>query len=200
MARDLFQPVADESRLDPCFVHVATHRSAIPARHEVRAVSARVSLIWTETSQNSFRRLGSTNWTWELALFAYLLNAGFEFEPRYSVPDFLCTKNDQEVGIEATTANPSGGTPAPTTLEGLLRSAEEPAAERLRRIQHEIPIRFGSPLHSKLRRCYWELPHVDGRPLVLAIESFAAEDVFTFGDSGLATYLYGKWAIPWRTA
>jgi hypothetical protein len=110
----------------------------------------------------------------------------------------MCRKGGSLLALEAVIANPSGGVAAPTTLEALGRLADEPVDERLRRIEHEQPIRLGSPLYSKLRRRYWELDHVGEIPLVLGIESFAAEDALYFSDTALGSYLYGLWAVPSR--
>jgi hypothetical protein len=147
-----------------------------------------------------FQTTGFDARTWELALFAYLLEAGFSLDDTSVRPDFLCEKGGARVAIEATTANPSGGKATPPTLEGLQRAGEQTKEQILWRVQHEIPIRLGSPLFSKLKRRYWELPFVGETPLVFAIESFAAEDALYFSDAGLASYLYGSWAVPWRTA
>ena len=147
-----------------------------------------------------FQTTGFDQRTWELFLFAYLLEAGFTIDNEHARPDFVCSKDGRSVAIEATTANPTGGQPAPTTLEGLQRRAQETEGEVLRRIQQEVPIRLGSPLYTKLRQRYWELEHVAGKPLAFAIESFAAEDALHFSDTGLASYLYGLWAVPWRTS
>lgn len=147
-----------------------------------------------------FQTSGFDQRTWELALFAYIDDAGFLIDHSHSRPDFFCTKDGVAIAIEATTANPAGGQTAPTTLEGLRRSATQSEGEILRRIQHEMPIRLGSPLFSKLQARYWELAHVAAVPLVFAIESFAAEDSLYFSDTGLGSYLYGLWALPWRTA
>src|SRR5437763_13122243 len=72
-----------------------------------------------------FQTTGFDARTWELFLFAYLLDAGFSIDKSYSSPDFVCEKHGLPVVAEATTANPTGGAPAPTTLEGLQRSAAE---------------------------------------------------------------------------
>ena len=195
---DLFQPVGEAARLDSRFVDVASHPSHAPAR----AMFRRVYSGFEDTDGNfveQFQTSGFDARTWELALFAYLVDAAFSIDPRYSTPDFLCTKNGVELAIEATTANPAGGGRTPTTLEGLMRSAEQTQEEILERLQHEIPIRLGSPLFSKLQRRYWELPQVGEKPLVIAIESFASEDSLNFSDTALASYLYGSWSVPSRT-
>ena len=62
-----------------------------------------------------------------------------------------------------------------------------------------MPIKFGSPLFSKLNRKnkYWDLPHVAGHPFVLAIHDYhglATSDTpgsMTWSRAGLVNYLYG---------
>jgi hypothetical protein len=146
-----------------------------------------------------FQTTGFDARTWEVALYAYFLSVGFEIDRDAAAPDFICRLLNDVVAVEATTANPSGGGVTPTTMEGLKRRAEEPSVETLRRIEHEMPIRLGSALFSKLNRRYWELDHVAGRPIVFAIQSFSSDDALQFGDVGLAAYLYGLWATSSRT-
>jgi hypothetical protein len=67
------------------------------------------------------------------------------------------------------------------------RNPEEMAAY----LSGEVAIRFGSPLYSKLAKRYWELPHVAGKPFVLAIESFHEHGSLTHSSSALGSYLFG---------
>jgi hypothetical protein len=55
-----------------------------------------------------------------------------------------------------------------------------------------LPIKFGSPLFSKLQRKYWEEPHVKGNPLIFAIHDFHKDDSMVWPSTALMTYLYGK--------
>jgi hypothetical protein len=196
---DLFTPVVGSARLDSRFVKIAEHGSQAPARAMLR----RVYCSFPESDGNFVEQFQTTGFdarTLELFLFAFLSEAGFATDRATGRPDFMCEKNGERVAVEATTANPSGGQPQPTTIKALKATARESEQETLRRIQHELPIRFGSALYSKLNERYWELPHVAGRPLILAIESFASADAFLFSDTALGSYLYGLWAVPWRTA
>jgi len=113
--------------------------------------------------------------------------SGFTVTRRYDRPDFLVTRGGLEAAIEATTVNPSGlANQAPRGPFNEL-SYEE----RKLRVQNDLPIRFGGPLYSKLKMQYWNLPHCQGQPLVLAIEAFHADDALTFGDSAITGYVYG---------
>jgi hypothetical protein len=54
-----------------------------------------------------------------------------------------------------------------------------------------VPIKFGSALRSKLLKRYWDLPHVKGEPLLLAIQDFHAPGAMTWSQTALREYLYG---------
>ena len=57
--------------------------------------------------------------------------------------------------------------------------------------KNAMPIRFGSSLFSKLQKKYWELPHMKGCPLVLAIADFHDDHSMTWSSTALINYLYG---------
>ncbi|MEI2282440.1 hypothetical protein [Paenibacillus polysaccharolyticus] len=59
-------------------------------------------------------------------------------------------------------------------------------------MRNEVPIKFGSPLFSKLKKKYWELDHCKNLPLVFAIEAFHEEDSLSYTSNALIQYLYGK--------
>ncbi|MCC6245315.1 MAG: hypothetical protein IT353_20910 [Gemmatimonadaceae bacterium] len=80
--------------------------------------------------------------------------------------------------------------PHPTEVRPEAPTDEERAAHRVR-MEHELPIKIGSALFSKLKKRYWELPDVAGRPFVIAVEAFHAEDSLFFSGAGLANYLFG---------
>ena len=150
----------------------------------------------TRTSWSSFKRLGFDARVFELFLHAYFTrspHALFEVERASERPDYLVTRSGITVAIEATTANPRQ-VPGEKALHvvGLdLDAPTQSEAEMQERIDHELPIRLGSALYSKLKKRYWELPHVRGRPLVFAIEMFHAKDALLLSSVGLAQYLYG---------
>jgi hypothetical protein len=195
---DPFEPVVEVARLDPRFVQVSTHASHAPARTMFRTLFEE----FEDPDGNfleQFHTSGFDARTWEFFLFAYLSRAGFEIDRTHTAPDFLCNKGGKTVALEATTANPRGGTPMPSSVEALQARVDEPPDQTLDRLENELPIRFGGPLFSKLQRRYWEQEHIAGHPLIFAIESFASEDALYFGDVGLASYLYGLWSTASRT-
>jgi hypothetical protein len=52
-------------------------------------------------------------------------------------------------------------------------------------------LKFGSALFSKLKKAYWNLDHVKGKPLVFAIADFHDNASMTWSFSALTEYLYG---------
>ncbi|SOE37445.1 hypothetical protein [Delftia acidovorans] len=124
---------------------------------------------------------------WELYLFALVVEANMVVSKEHAVPD-LCAKGLYgEITIEATTVNPSIGKdnlviPAPP-----VDTQEEKDAY----VRHYMPIKFATPLTAKLKKRYWEQKHVQGRPLIFAIQDFPEYEKQLLGSDALSTYLYG---------
>ena len=55
-----------------------------------------------------------------------------------------------------------------------------------------------SPLFTKLNKKYWELPHVAGKPLILAIQDFHTAGALMTSDVPLVRYLYGLGQTWWH--
>jgi hypothetical protein len=129
----------------------------------------------------------------ELYLYAYLSRSGYEISRRYPQPDFLVTHNNITVALEATTVNPREPPllTLPTSLPPSL-SYEEAKNKQ----ENELPIRFGSPLFSKLQKRYWEYEHCRGLPFVIAIEAFHEQYAQRYTSASLAHYLYGFRVAP----
>lgn len=177
----LFDPVVSNERLHRLFTLVAESWSQAPAR----VMMQRAFDAMDEPDGNfleQFQTSGFDARVWELYLSRYFSAAGFEVE-RAPRPDFILRRDDLEFGLEATTSNPTQGAEPDVDLE----------SEDGRRwlMEQYLPIKFGSPLYSKLRERYWEEDRIRGRPLVLAIESFAFDGSLHFGSNALASYLYG---------
>jgi len=135
-----------------------------------------------------FQTTGFDSRCFELYLFAYLSRSGYTIKPRHQNPDFIVTRDKTRVALEATTVNPATS----GVLEKVGKKISELTGPELLEYQrHELGIRFGSPLFSKLKKRYWELPHCQGIPLVFAIEAFHDEDALELTDVALCQFLYG---------
>jgi hypothetical protein len=134
-----------------------------------------------------FQTDGFNSRIWELYLFAAFVEMGYGIDRSHASPDFSCRGLRGEVCVEAVTVNP--------TLDGSGRVVPPPPVntpEAIRAFErHYMPIRYGSPLTSKLARRYWEREHVAGKPLVFAIHDFHAPLSMLISRAALPVYLYG---------
>jgi hypothetical protein len=135
-----------------------------------------------------FQTTGFDARLFELYLFAYFSRGGFVVDRSHPKPDFLVSKDGTNVAVEATTINPATS----GVLAKLGKSIADLGPEEILEYQrNELPIRFGSPLFSKLQKRYWELEHCRDLPLVLAIEAFHDDEALGLTDAALARYVYG---------
>ncbi|MGG0731717.1 hypothetical protein [Bacillus paramycoides] len=133
-----------------------------------------------------FQTTGFDARTFELYLYAYFKNSGYEIERDFDRPDFIIQQNGLRVAIEATTINPTAGKINIDKQEMLTKKELEYKQD------HELPIKFGSSLFSKLNKRYWELEHCKEIPFVLAIEAFHEKGSLRYSSSSLIQYLYGE--------
>jgi hypothetical protein len=135
----------------------------------------------------------------ELFLFALFRDWGFHRDGTHSRPDLVLAREGVELSVEAVTANPSQGAPAAVQpprigedFEALVSHILRSAAEKQRSITAgELRNRLSRPLRAKLSKAYWKLPHVQGRPLILAAQDFHAEGSLLLLTQPFAEFLYG---------
>lgn len=109
-----------------------------------------------------FQSTGFDGRVWELYLNEMFRSVGLSVDQPYERPDFLLSNRSGEtVWVEAVTANAS---------QVFEENQEE--GESIRAGQDEVAIKLGGPLTDKLKKEYWKLSHVVGKPLVLAIADF----------------------------
>jgi hypothetical protein len=136
-----------------------------------------------------FQTTGFDTRCFELYLFAYFARSGFDIDRTNPMPDFLVARDGVRVAVEATTVNrPTGG----AVKEHGRQFDELTEKEAGDYFANELPIRFGSPLFSKLQKKYWQLEQCRDLPFVIAIEAFHDDDAQAFSDNPLINYLYGS--------
>jgi hypothetical protein len=189
---DLFTPLRPETTLHPNFVSLRDSHMSAPAR----GMMARICEDFVDPDGNfveQFQTLGFDARTFEMFLYAMFRESGHVVDRSHARPDFGLARDGIRAWVEAVTVGqPPTGVIQPYRIFPELRDTDQ-QQEYLR---NETVIRFGSPLYTKLRRRYWELPHVAGQPLVLAIQSFHGAGSLAISSSPLATYLFGldgKW-------
>jgi hypothetical protein len=184
---DVFLPVAAPHQLNPAFLQVATSESFTAARRVVESTMP----FFQDVDGNFIQQFQTTAFdarVWELYLFAALTELKIMFDRSYNAPDYLCDFFGYEFFVEATTVNP-------TTRNGVVVEPD-PASmgkEQLKSyFMDYMPIKWGSALWSKLNKRYWELPHVAGKPIVLAVQDFHIPHSMSFSSGTLMPYLYGQ--------
>jgi hypothetical protein len=183
---DLFAPIRSEADLHPQFRNLSTSPMHAPARSMMQALFA----DFDDPDGNFLEQFQTTGFdarTFELYLHALFKEQGWQIDRNHRRPDFCLKKDGIEIYVEATTANPPGPGIKPYTLDAPKRHFDELRTY----VANEVPIRFGSPLFSKFKEKYWQLPHVAGHPLVFAIESFRGPGSLLLSSSALASYLFG---------
>lgn len=137
-----------------------------------------------------FQSTGFDSRLWELYLYIYLHNSRFTINNDHHSPDFCVSYFGEECFIEAVTvqSNPDFDEKPPLTSEEVLLLSKD-----------YMPIKYGSSLFSKTNKApkYWDLPHVSGKPFVIAIHDFHMPSTLenlgsmTWSRLSLMDYLYG---------
>ncbi|GMV32002.1 MAG: hypothetical protein AMXMBFR59_41270 [Rhodanobacteraceae bacterium] len=189
MPIDLFANLGrSDSELHPQFLNLRDSPGYAPARDILRSLQDEVE----DPDGNFVEQFQTTGFdarTFELFLNALFLAEGYTVDRSHQRPDFILTKDNLTIAVEATTANPATG----SGIKAYDPDVEnQPHGEREAYLRDAVPIRLGSPLFSKLKKEYWKLPQVLGRPFVLAIEDFHGPGSLASSASPLMRYLYGS--------
>lgn len=186
LALDIFTPVSSDDKLHPYFKILSSQPSHSAARGIIREMMPHyVDIDGNFVEQ--FQTTGFDARVWELYLNAYLTEEGLFFNRQYNAPDFIVQKHGHTIAIEATIV----GRKTPLTDLNINEVIDLTMKEIFEKSKDEMPIRFGSPLYSKLKKEYWKLEHVAGHPLVIAIADFHEKQSMLWTSTSLINYLYG---------
>lgn len=175
---DFFEPIVASERRSYAFEQLRTQKGYGSAVGLLRELMH----YFEDPDGNFVQQFQSTGFDarlWELYLYAAFTEMGYGFDRTQAVPDFQCWGPLGRLCVEATTIGVSPNTPQLTD-----ENAEAYFDEY-------IPIRFSSALCQKLQKRYWELPHVEGRPLIIAIQDFHSLGSMSWTADSLPEYLYG---------
>ncbi len=144
-----------------------------------------------------FQTQGFEARVFELGMFAALRECGLKVFQNHERPDFIVSNGQLDACIEVTTASP----PDHLKLQNLSRDFHRSDPLKINeammnKITDELPIRFGSPLFSKLNKKYWELDQCRDKPLVFAIQACHEKMASQFPVMPLISYLYGLRSYP----
>lgn len=182
---DFFTPVHPPEKLNPDFVSLISMEANSPARDIIEKM-----MRWYDDVDGNFieqfQTTGFDQRIWELYLFATLVELGYVFDRDQPMPDYVCSGLAGSFSLEAVTVGP--------TRKGAQIVPPPPhdtPEDRLVYLKDYMPIKFGSGLFSKLKKRYWERPHVAGKPFALAIADFSSTGSMTVSSSALERYLWG---------
>lgn len=190
-----------DDKLHPYFKMLAEETGRAPARKVIRELA-----LWLAPKDphfvREFQTSGFDQRLWELFLWAAFREFCLDVE-QLEAPDFRCCSPLIDFTVEATTVAPSDG--------GVLEEHPNPKTpeEREAFLRDYMPMKFGGPLTSKLKKTnkagqrYWERAESKDKPFAIAIADFhkmADEDELapmTYTQSALWQYLYGS-RVTWR--
>ena len=181
---NLFEAVVGEDAQHPSFRQMALG----PARSGARTLMQQTFEQWDSADPQfvrDFQTAGFDARVFELYLAATLTSLGWSIGGEGGRPDFRCRGPGLEFYVEAATANSPGNPGAPTSTEEYF---EQLAASTDNR--DEVAVRFGSVLRSKAQKRYQELPHVAGKPIVIALQGFFGPGALLHNELPLVRYLY----------
>jgi len=184
---DLFTPVVPAGKQHPYFVRLCSDSALLPARSIIKEMMPH----YIDVDGNFVEQFQSTGFdsrVWELYLYNYFAEEELFIERKHSSPDFIVKKYGEVVAIEAVIVGRKNYNPPKyfKTMPQLM-----PPKDIMEAHKNELPIKFGSPLYTKLKKEYWKLPHVEGKPLVFAIADFHDDQSMVWSSTALITYLYG---------
>jgi len=126
---------------------------------------------------------------WEAQLLAAFREQGLLVTQPYESPDFcIANRRGDEAWVEAVTANPQ------VPYEHVNAPQSRPPEGREAIFFGPAALRFAKTLGNKLDRRYDSLPHVVGKPFLIALADFQAPGSMMWSREGLIGYLYGRGA------
>jgi len=189
---DLFHLVVKESRIHPYFKAI----NEIPSHIAAKKIICEITPHFIDVDGNfveQFQTSGFNSRLWELYLFCYFHEEGLKIDREHEAPDFMLSKGDISVAVEAVIAENK----TPYLETDKLRIPSDVDVEE--ETKNKLPLIYGSPLYSKLNHItkdknlhYWQYDHTKDIPFVIAIADF--HDVFAMNMSttALINYLYGS--------
>ncbi|HEX7855948.1 MAG TPA: hypothetical protein VF503_19865 [Sphingobium sp.] len=184
---DLFSPIKGVKALHPAFEYLRDGITQRAAKELLTELSKWVPDLDGNLARD-FQTTGYSARVWELYLLFAFREMNFRVANEHSTPDFHLAKGGNDVFVEATTVNS-----ADPMAAGILRGKMPQRPEDIWQfIEGEMPLKFGSPLHSKMAKRYWEQSHVRGKPFVMAIADFHGPGSMIWSHTAIPVYLYGR--------
>lgn len=196
---DFFTPQVDIEKLHPNFISI--HPSATGGTLDVPDIHEPTRLIINNWADGFPDRDGKivkqfqetfNSTFWEIYLHELFKKSGAKFYWDNSAPDFHISLNNQELIIEASIAEEAKGSKAEWE-ENPITSNQHIDIDKLNK---QAMVRLLGTITSKIkkyRRSYQTLPHVAGKPFLLAINGFEQPGFFLKADRPMRAILYNDY-------
>jgi hypothetical protein len=151
-----------------------------------------ISAEFNDKDGNFIQQFQSTGFQarlWELFLYMFFKENGFEILYDKNTPDFHLKKADDEIYVEASISNEKEDDIY--TEEEIKKAIESNNTEIEKELIENYIMRMGSVLYSKLNKKYWELEWVKDKPIIIAISPFHNYIASFIPDAKIIEYLYG---------
>lgn len=177
----IFKSIVNESAMLPDYKQLVGLELFSPARELIKEIA----YSFEDPDGNYIQQFQSTGFNarlWELYLYALFHELNFGINRDFNAPDYIIEKSGTRICVEAVTVNPNDNFDEPSPKN---------SSEIENLLYNYMPIKYGSPLYSKMKKKYWEKDHVAGYPLLIAIHDFHQEGSMMWSRAGLECYLYG---------
>jgi hypothetical protein len=185
----LRQPLFDFGGREPSDVFRSL---ATPARQPAAWALNQLYLALPKPDRNWVSDCQTTNFhtrLWEAQLLASFREQGLLVEQPFEAPDFrIENRLGGQAWVEAVTANP------PVPYNHVNAPFADVPTEREEVFFGTAALRFAKTIGNKLERRYDQLPHVNGKPFILAVADFHASGSMMWSREGLIGYLQGSGA------
>jgi hypothetical protein len=184
---DLFTPVVPIEKQHPYFVRL----TSTPHLYSAKSVINAIMPYFADVDGNFVEQFQSTGFdsrVWELYLNSFFKEEELFIGREHNAPDFILEKYGVKVAVEAVIVGRKPENPVKFIPNFDGDKSPEDMAEFTANV---MPVKWGSPLYSKMQKKYWELDHVNGNALVFAIADFHDDHSMVFSSTALIDYLYG---------
>lgn len=184
---DIFKTIVKEEKLSDEFKLLSENKLFAPAKELV----GNIGKLFEDKDGNFIQQFQSDGFNtrlWELYLFNFFTENGFDILGDNNRPDFHLKKEDNELFVEASLSSEKDDEFTKEYIEG---SIEKNDLSVQKDILDYYIMRMGSVLYSKLQKEYWELDWVKDKPLLLAITPSHNYISKFLPDAKIIEYLYG---------
>lgn len=188
---ELFKELVPVEQQHPYFTALCNQKTLLSAKMLIQEIMPH----FIDVDGNYIRQFQTTEFDqrlWELYLFCYFNEECLSIDRTKNAPDFILSNHIESVAVEATIVGRKKAV-------SYFKFDEKPYIPEIseKELNNNMPLRFGSPLYSKLNHInkdklhYWEYEHVKGKPFLIAIHDFHDDHSMIWSHTALAKYLYG---------